>query len=207
MIITNPREIEEKSFEIIKKELAGKNIYVNPEFDFIIHRIIHTTADFNFAEITEIHKDAFSSIVTAIENGCSIYADTNMIVAGVNKKKLEEYGSSIYALVNDEEIIAKSRETGLTRSIIGMEQASEDNKTKIFLIGNAPTALFKLSELIQKGTVKPACIIGVPVGFVGALESKEEIKKRDIPYIITNGRKGGSTVAVAILNAILYNMK
>lgn len=207
MIITNPEEIEEKSFQIIKKELAEKNIAVNPEFDFIIHRIIHTTADFNFAEITEIHKDALSSIVTAIKSGSGIYADTNMIVAGVNKKKLEEYDSNIYTLISNEIVVAKSRETGLTRSIIGMEKACEDDKTKIFVVGNAPTALFKLSELIQRGLVKPACIIGVPVGFVGAAESKEEIKKRGIPYIVTNGRKGGSTVAVAILNAILYNMK
>jgi precorrin-8X/cobalt-precorrin-8 methylmutase len=207
MIITNPTEIEKRSFEIIDKELQNKGKELPVETAHIIKRVIHTTADFEFTDIIEIHERAIALFVDAIKNGCSIYTDTNMIAAGVNKKILANYNCNIYTLVSNDKVIKKSKNTGLTRSIIGIEEACKNENTKIFVIGNAPTALFKLKELIENGLAKPKCIIGVPVGFVGAAESKEQIKKIGIPYIITNGRKGGSTVAAAILNAIIYSLK
>ncbi len=207
MIITNPSEIEKRSFEIIDKELLNMKIILPLETAHIIKRVIHTTADFEYTDIIEIHEKVIALFVDAIKNGCSIYADTNMIAAGVNKKILANYNCNIYTLVSNDNVIKKSNDTGLTRSIIGIEEAAKNKNTKIFVIGNAPTALFKLKDLVENGLAKPKCIIGVPVGFVGAAESKEQIKKIGIPYIITKGRKGGSTVAAAILNAILYSLK
>ncbi len=200
-MLINPLEIEKKSFEIITKEI--KNYSIEKKNMETITRIIHTTCDFDFASITEIHKDAIDRGINAIRKGYNIYVDTNMIQAGINKKKLESFGSKVYTFIDDEEVIELAEEKGITRSIIGIELAAEDTWTKIFVIGNAPTALFKLNELIIEDKIKPELIIGVPVGFVGAEESKEEIKKRGIPFIVTNGKKGGSTVAVAIINSLI----
>jgi len=205
-MINDPIKIENESFRIITEELTMMNIKINTENEDIIKRIIHTTADFEYANITVIHKDAVKKGMAAIKKGCRIYADTNMICAGVNKKLLDKYNCEIYSLVGDNEVREDSQKTGLTRSSIAIEKACKDDKTKIFVIGNAPTALFKLKELVDAGSVKPELIIGVPVGFVGAVESKESIKGTYVPYIVTNGRKGGSTVAVSILNALLYKM-
>ncbi|OHD26763.1 MAG: precorrin-8X methylmutase [Spirochaetes bacterium GWC1_27_15] len=204
-MIINPKEIEKKSFEIITKELGHLNI--PKEYDPIIKRVIHTTADFDYGRILEFHKDSIKNCVDAIKGRCKIYCDTKMIIAGVNKNELQKFGSEIYSFIDDPEVVSQSKETRITRSIIGIEKACKDKNTKIFVIGNAPTALFKLKELILQKVINPKLIIGVPVGFVGASESKEEIKETSVPYIVTNGRKGGSTVAVAILNAIIYGIK
>lgn len=200
-MIINPVEIEKKSYEIINKEI--KKYSIEKKNLETITRIIHTTTDFDYASITEIHEDAIEKGINAIRNGCNIYVDTNMVYAGINKKRLESFGSKVYSFIDDDEVIELAEKNGITRSIIGIELAAEDPWTKIFVIGNAPTALFKLNELIKKHKIKPELIIGVPVGFVGAEESKEEIKKRGIPYIVTNGKKGGSTVAVAIINSLI----
>lgn len=204
-IILNPADIETRSFEIITEELGHLNL--SPELAPIVKRVVHTTADFDYARITEIQSGAVSSAVAALVAGCKIYSDTRMIIAGVSKPMLKKLNCELYTYVDDAEVATQSKEKGLTRSILGIEKAVEDPDTRIFVIGNAPTALVRLGELIQEGKVRPALVIGVPVGFVGASESKEFIKKTGVPYIVTNGRKGGSTVAVAILNALLYTQR
>jgi precorrin-8X/cobalt-precorrin-8 methylmutase len=195
-------KIEEKSFEIITKELGDKTF--EEKTGKVIKRMIHATADFEYAEITEIHKDAIEKGMEALKNGSFIYTDTKMAMSGINKKTLAKFGGEVYCLVDDEEVIKEAQERGVTRSIVAMEKACLNEKTKIFVIGNAPTALFTLVEFIKEGKVKPELIVGVPVGFVGAAESKETVRDINIPYIITRGRKGGSTIAAAIINALLY---
>lgn len=204
-IILNPADIETRSFEIITEELGHLNL--SAELAPIVKRVVHTTADFDYARITEIQSGAVSSAVVALVAGCKIYSDTRMIIAGVSKPMLKKLNCELYTYVDDAGVAAQSKEKGLTRSILGIEKAVEDPDTRIFVIGNAPTALVRLGELIQEGKVRPALVIGVPVGFVGASESKEFIKKTGVPYIVTNGRKGGSPVAVAILNALLYTQR
>ena len=204
-IILNPADIETRSFEIITEELGHLNL--SPELAPIVKRVVHTTADFDYARITEIQSGAVTSGVAALVAGCKIYSDTRMIIAGVSKPMLKKLNCELYTYVDDAGVAAQSKEKGFTRSILGIEKAAEDPDTRIFVIGNAPTALVRLGELIQEGKVRPALVIGVPVGFVGASESKEFIKKTGVPYIVTNGRKGGSTVAVAILNAVLYTQR
>lgn len=199
-MITDPSLIEKKSFEIIESEIKT---VVCDEYKPLIYRIIHTTADFEYAELTEIHKDALRRGMDALSSGCRIYSDTNMIQAGVNKKLLLKYNCELYTYIADSKTVDEASARGVTRSIVGMERACRDSGTKIFIIGNAPTALSVLSSQIKSGVVSPELVIGVPVGFVGAAESKEELMETNAPYIVTRGRKGGSTVAVAILNAIL----
>lgn len=201
-MIVQPYEIEKRSFEIIGSELDPE-FAAHPDLD-LIKRVIHTTADFEYAGLLEISSGAAAAGLNAVKSGKKIYADTTMIVSGVNKRLLAKYGSGICTLVDDESVRSEAERTGVTRSIIGIEQAASRKEIGIFAIGNAPTALFKLCEMIDAGLVKPDLVIGVPVGFVGAAESKEELSLRKVPYILTRGRKGGSTVAVSIINAILY---
>ena len=152
-------------------------------------------------------NDAINSGKEALKKGCKIYCDTNMIVNGASKMVLSKFNCEAYCLVADSEVVKEAKEKGVTRSIVGMEKAAKDPNTKIFLIGNAPTALYQLKEMIERNEIeKPALVVGVPVGFVGAAESKEAFKSLGIPYITINGRKGGSTVAVSILHGILYQM-
>ena len=202
-----PQDIEKRSFEIIGEELGEKREKFDEKTLPIVKRVIHTTADFEYADLIEFQNEAVDSAMEALQNGCKIYCDTNMIVNGLSKLVLGKFNSSAYCLVSDEEVIKEAKERGVTRSIVGMEKAEKDRDTKIFLIGNAPTALYQLKEMIERGEIeKPALVVGVPVGFVGAAESKDELEKTDIPYIISKGRKGGSNLAAAIINAILYAM-
>ncbi|RKD22505.1 precorrin-8X methylmutase [Caminicella sporogenes DSM 14501] len=200
--VKNPYEIEKKSFEIITKELGNK---VFPEDEGkVIKRIIHTTADFEYADITVIRDGTLDKAKDAIRKGINIITDTKMAMAGINKRKLSEYGVQVFNYVGDEDVARKAKEERITRSIVAMRKAVKENPYGIFVIGNAPTALFELIRQVKEGKSNPSLIVGVPVGFVGAKESKEELLKLDIPYIVTRGRKGGSTVAAAIINAILY---
>jgi precorrin-8X/cobalt-precorrin-8 methylmutase len=203
--ILNPNDIEKKSFEIISAELG--NFPMKEEVAPVIKRIVHTTADFEYAHITEFHQDAVSMASEALRSGCDIYCDTRMVEAGVNKQALSSLGCRIYTYIDDPDIKVKAQQLGITRSILGIDKAAENSGTRIFVIGNAPTALVRIGELITGHRISPALVIGVPVGFVGAAESKEFIKSVHVPYIVTNGRKGGSTVAVAIVNALLYMLK
>ncbi|WP_053956635.1 precorrin-8X methylmutase [Inediibacterium massiliense] len=197
-----PHLIEERSFEIITEELGDKTF--PEEIGKIVKRIIHTTADFEYADLTVISPDAIEKAKEAIQSGSHIVTDTKMAMSGINKNRLSQYGGEVHCFISDEDVAKTAKEEGTTRAMAAMKKAIKDPKNKIFVIGNAPTALFTLKECIEKGEVKPELVIGVPVGFVGAAESKDEFSKLDVPYIIVKGRKGGSTVAAAIVNAILY---
>lgn len=205
--IKKPEDIEKRSFEIITEELGEKVEKFTEEELPIVKRVIHTTADFEYADLIEFLGNPISSAKKVLSGGCKIYCDTNMIVNGLSKTILKKFNCVPYTLVSDAEVSKKAKERGVTRSIVGMEYAGKDKETKIFLIGNAPTALYKLKEMIEKNEIeKPALVVGVPVGFVGAAESKEIFKNIKVPYITINGRKGGSTVAVSILHGILYQI-
>lgn len=202
-----PQDIEKRSFEIIGEELGEKVNNFDEKTLPIVKRVIHTTADFEYADLIEFRNNAIASAMEALKGGCKIYCDTNMIVNGLSKMVLGKFDCKAYCLVSDPEVIKEAKSRGVTRSIVGMEKAGKDPETKIFLIGNAPTALYKLKEMIEKNEIeKPMLVVGVPVGFVGAAESKEVFKGLNVPYITINGRKGGSTVAVSILHGILYQM-
>ena len=205
--IKKPEDIEKRSFEIITEELGEKVEKFTEEELPIVKRVIHTTADFEYADLIEFLEDPISSAKEALSGGCKIYCDTNMIVNGLSKNILKKFNCIPYTLVSDAEVSKEAKARGVTRSIVGMEHAGKDKETKIFLIGNAPTALYKLKEMIEKNEIeKPALVVGVPVGFVGAKESKDVFKDTKVPYITINGRKGGSTVAVSILHGILYQI-
>lgn len=202
--INDPREIEEQSFRIIGEELGEK---VFPEtIDSLVKRIIHTTADFEYADLLEILNDGHACGVQALKEGKKIYADTRMIQVAVNKKALADHGVEIVNYVHDADVAKEAKERGVTRSTVSMEKALKDESVGIFAIGNAPTALYTLIEKVKAGEAKPALIIGAPIGFVGAAESKEALDEIDSPIIRINGRKGGSAVVAAILNAMLYQL-
>lgn len=205
--IKDPKGIEVRSFEMITEGLGNKVDHFAENEKPIVKRLVHTTGDFGYADITEFHNDAVNSAMEAIKSGCKIYCDTNMIVTGLNKNGLKKFGAEAYCLVADPDVAKEAKERGITRSMVGLERALKDPQTKIFVIGNAPTALFTLLEKMEKeGENVPKLIVGVPVGFVGCPESKAELSKYNVPFIRTNGTKGGSTVAVGVMHGILYQM-
>jgi len=169
----------------------------------IITRIIHTTADFGFANNTIISNGAIDEGIRAIKRGVGIVTDTRMAQVGIRKRDLIKYGSEINCFISDERVYKIAKERGITRSMAAMELASQDPKNGIFVFGNAPTALFRLMELFEEGKVNPSLVIGVPIGFVGAAQAKERLAVLPVPYITIKGRKGGSNIAVAIMNALI----
>lgn len=199
-----PHEIEKKSFEIIEKELGDTKL--DPVQEPIIKRVIHTTADFDYVENLCFSKGAVTTMQDAIRSGACIVTDTQMAKAGINKKELAKYGGEVFCFMGDEDVAAAAKKNGSTRAAASMEKAAAMGQKFIFVVGNAPTALIQLYELIQKGSVSPWGIIGVPVGFVNVTEAKELILGVEVPYIVAKGRKGGSNVAAAICNALLYAM-
>ncbi len=196
-----PEEIEKRSFELIEAELKTE---LDPVYKPIIKRVIHTTADFDYADNLCFSPGVAQKAIDAIKNGACIVTDTNMGKAGINKKSLARFGGEVYCFMADEDVAVKARKLGVTRAAVGMDKAAELDKRLIFAIGNAPTALIRLYELAQSGKIKPELIIGVPVGFVNAAEAKELILETEIPCIVARGRKGGSNVAASICNALLY---
>ena len=202
--IVKPEDIEKRSMEIITSELGGRT-WPEPQFS-IVKRCIHTSADFDYADNLRFSKDAENIGVKAIRNGAHIVTDTKMAAAGINKNKLKEYGGEVHCFISDDDVVKEAKERGCTRATICMEKGAEIAKDHpvIFAIGNAPTALVRLAEMIDTGELKPALIIGAPVGFVNVVESKELILERDVPYIIPVGRKGGSNIAATICNAMMY---
>ncbi|MCM1543601.1 MAG: precorrin-8X methylmutase [Blautia sp.] len=202
-----PEDIEKRSFEIIGEELLERGITLPKEQEMITKRVIHTTADFDYVETLTFSEDAPAVLKNLLRNGADIVTDTNMALAGINKKALAEFGGKAHCFMAEEEIARLARECGTTRAAVSMEKASHISKPVIFAIGNAPTALIQLYEMIQAENWKPAFIIGVPVGFVNVEAAKEMIIGTDIPYIVNMGRKGGSNVAAAICNAALYEMR
>ena len=199
--IKQPMDIEKRSFEIIGEEM-GNHSFTEEEL-LVVKRVIHTTADFEYKDLIEISPDAINVAKEVLKNGAVIYTDTNMALSGINKRGLSQVNGKVICYVNLEEVHKEAKEREITRSMAAVEKACNDN-VDIFVFGNAPTALFRLKELIKEGKANPKLIIAVPVGFVGASESKENMDELKIPYITVKGRKGGSGVAAAIVNALSY---
>lgn len=202
-----PADIERTSMEIIEAELREKGMLFSPEIAVVVKRVIHTTADFEYAETLYFSKDAIKEGVDALRRGAVIVTDTNMAKSGINQAALRKLDSRCVCFMAEEEIAVKAKQLGCTRAAVSMEKAGESHPDGIFAIGNAPTAALRLCDLIETG-LRPSLIIGVPVGFVNVVESKERLieicDKYEIPVIVARGRKGGSTVAAAVCNALLY---
>ena len=199
-----PADIEKRSFAIITEELGGRTF---PEsVAEVVKRVIHTSADFDYADNLCFSPDAVEQAKAALEAGATIVTDTNMALAGISKPTLAKLGGKAVCLMADEAVAREAKARGVTRATVSMEHAAKLDGPLIFAIGNAPTALIRLHELIEEGAVSPALVIGVPVGFVNVVESKELFLGGDTPYIIARGRKGGSNVAAAIVNALLYQI-
>ena len=203
--IVKPAEIEKRSMEIITSELNGRT-WPEPEFS-IVKRCIHTSADFDYAETMCYSDHAVEIAKELILKGADIVTDTNMALAGINKKILASFGGEAHCFMADLDVAQLARERQVTRATISMEKAAAIEKPVIFAVGNAPTALIELHKMITEGRYQPAFIIGVPVGFVNVVPAKELIMETEVPYIINRGRKGGSNVAAAICNAILYQLR
>ena len=201
-----PGDIEKRSFEIISRELEERNIVLPKDQEPVTKRVIHTSADFDYAETMTYSEHAVEIAKELIRNGADIVTDTNMALAGINKKVLARYGGTAHCFMADEEVAKEAKERKVTRATVSMEKAAAIEKPVIFAIGNAPTALISLHELMEQTGFRPAFIIGVPVGFVNVVAAKELILKTDVPHIVNRGRKGGSNVAAAICNAILYQL-
>lgn len=197
-----PRDIERRSFEIITEELGDKKL--DPEKELIIKRCIHTSADFEYADSLCFSERAVEKAMEALKNGACIVTDTQMGRSGINKRALARYGGEVYCFISDEDVAETAKKNGTTRATASMDKAAEMKKPLIFAIGNAPTALVRLYELMEEGKINPALIIGVPVGFVNVVQSKELIMESKAPYIVAKGRKGGSNIAACICNALLY---
>ena len=199
-----PADIEKRSFAIITEELGGRTF---PDgVAEVVKRVIHTSADFDYADNLCFSPDAVEQAKAALEAGATIVTDTNMALAGISKGTLAQLGGRAVCLMADEAVAREAKARGVTRATVSMEHAAKLDGPLIFAIGNAPTALIRLHELIEEGAVSPALVIGVPVGFVNVVESKELFLGGDTPYIIARGRKGGSNVAAAIVNALLYQI-
>lgn len=201
MYIKDPKEIEKKSMEIIDNSLE-KTDFSEKEL-IVAKRIIHTTGDVTYSEVIEFKDDFVESALKALKSGKKIYTDTNMTFAGINKPALEKLGVEVVCYIGDDDVREKAKEEGTTRSQVAIQKAIDEGVT-CFSIGNAPTALYKLLENVDEGKLDPDFVIGVPVGFVGAAESKEELTNYEIPQITIRGNKGGSNVAASIVNALMY---
>jgi precorrin-8X/cobalt-precorrin-8 methylmutase len=196
------QSIEDASMQMIEDEI-GAHQYNEKEWS-IVRRVIHSTADFDFAGKNKIifHKDAIKSAMNALRNGCSIIVDVNGVIGGLNKQNPKDFGNDIVCNISNPEIMELAKKEGKTRSQVSMRAAISDIDGGVVVIGNAPTALIEVIQMVKEGIVKPALIIGIPVGFICAAESKEELSKVVVPFITNIGRKGGSSSASAIINAI-----
>jgi precorrin-8X/cobalt-precorrin-8 methylmutase len=198
---TDPGKIEAKSMAIIETQLKSHS-YSKEELA-VVKRMIHTSGDFDYQEIIAIKPGAVQAGIKALQNGCSVVTDTKMALAGINRRIMETLGCDIGNYVDHEDVISIARQKGITRSMAAIDFAMAQGR-ELFIIGNAPTALFRLGELIEQGKISPKLVIGVPVGFVGAAESKEYLRSLAVPSISTIGTKGGSNIAASVLNAMLY---
>ena len=203
--IIAPMDIEKRSMEIISETLGSR--VLDPENEAVIKRVIHSTADFDFADTLTFSEHAVSKGIDALRNGCDIVTDTQMAKAGINKRVLAGLGGEVHCFMSDPDVAEEAKARGITRAAVSMEKAAKIAKPCIYAIGNAPTALFALREMIDSGCLNAALIIAVPVGFVNVVESKELIIASSVPYIAARGRKGGSPVAAAICNAMLYQIR
>ena len=199
-----PADIEKRSFEIITGILGERKL--DPENELVIKRVIHTTADFDYVDNLVFSPHAVARGIEALRGGCDIVTDTQMARSGINKTVLGRLGGQVHCFMSNADVAAEAKERGITRAFVSMERAAALDKPCIFAVGNAPTALVSLHQLMEAGRLAPALIIGVPVGFVNVVESKELILGDDVPFIVARGRKGGSNVAAAICNAMLYQI-
>lgn len=202
-----PGEIERTSMEIIAGELAQRGIVIPPEQEAVVKRVIHTTADFDFAQTLCFSEHAVALGVAALKQGTNIVTDTNMARSGVSRPSLAKLGGQVFCYMADEDVARAAKENGTTRAVAAMEKMAREQPGAILAVGNAPTALLELAQLMEKG-LRPALVIAAPVGFVNVVESKERIWEvclaHQVPVIAAMGRKGGSGVAAAICNALLY---
>jgi len=196
------QSIEDESMEIIEREV-GSHPYNELEWP-IVRRIIHATADFDFAGENKIvfHKDAITSGINALKNGCSIIADVNGVIGGLNKQNPKDFGNNLICNISDPDLAERAKQENKTRAQMSMRIAASEMNGGILVIGNAPTALLEVIKMNREGVTKPALVIGIPVGFVSAAESKEELQTVDVPFITNTGRKGGSSCAASIVNAL-----
>ncbi|WP_210023529.1 MULTISPECIES: precorrin-8X methylmutase [unclassified Paenibacillus] len=199
-LTVQPQEIEEKSFEMITEEL-GEHSYTDEQYK-VVQRVIHASADFELGRSLVFHPDAIRAGIEAIRAGKPIVADVQMVQVGISKPRLQKYGGEVRVYISDPDVMEEAKRLNTTRAIISTRKAASEADGAIYAIGNAPTALLELIRLVKEGQAKPGLIIGVPVGFVSAAESKEELLKLDVPFITNIGRKGGSPVAVASVNAL-----
>lgn len=200
--IVKPEDIEKRSMEIITSELKGRTLS-EPNFS-ILKRCIHTSADFDYYDNLAFSENAAEIGIEALRKGAHIVTDTKMVAAGINKARLHQLGGEVHCFISNDDVVAEAKDRGCTRSSICMEKGAELKGPVIFAIGNAPTALISLYNLIENKKIEPVLIIGVPVGFVNVVESKELIMKAGIPFIVARGRKGGSNIAATICNAMIY---
>ena len=203
-----PGDIERTSLAIIARELAARGIKIPPEHQAVVHRVIHATADFDYAANLRFTPGAAAKGGAALAAGCAIVTDTNMALAGVSKPALARLGGAAFCYMADPAVAAAARAAGTTRAVAAMGHAAAAHPGAVFAVGNAPTALFALCDAMERGDFRPALVIGVPVGFVNVVESKERLmevcQRLGVPAIAAMGRKGGSSVAAAICNALLY---
>lgn len=201
--IKEPMAIENRSMELIAPHLEGLNL--DERATKVYSRLIHASGDVGYAPITRIHPEAIDRAIEALKSGAHIYTDVEMVRTGINKKKLASFGGEVHCLVADADIAVRAKELGITRSMVAMRQFGKALNGSIVAIGNAPTALFEVLRMVREEGIRPACIVGIPVGFVGAAESKAELAENGIvPYITVEGTKGGSPIAAAAVNALMY---
>ncbi|GEN34197.1 precorrin-8X methylmutase [Aneurinibacillus danicus] len=199
-LTVQPQEIEGKSFEIITEEL-GEHPFTEEQYP-VVQRVIHASADFELGRSMLFHPDAIEAGIRAIREGRKLVADVQMVQVGISKPRIEKFGGSVHVYISDPDVMEEAKRLNTTRAIVATRKAVREADGGIFAIGNAPTALLELIRLVKEGIARPGLIIGMPVGFVSAAESKEELAKLDIPFITNVGRKGGSTVVVAAVNAL-----
>ncbi|ADM72305.1 MULTISPECIES: precorrin-8X methylmutase [Paenibacillus] len=199
-LTVQPQEIEGKSFEMITEEL-GEHPFTAEQYP-VVQRVIHASADFELGRSMVFHPKAIEAGVAAIRAGQQVVADVQMIQAGLSKDRIRQFGGDVHVYISDPDVMEEAKRLNTTRAIISMRKAIQAGEGGIYAIGNAPTALLELIRLVKEGAAKPGLVIGMPVGFVSAAESKDELRKLDIPFITNIGRKGGSTIVVAALNAI-----
>jgi len=197
----NPEEIEAESFRIIDSEVPEPRPFTGEKWQ-IVRRMIHTTADFEMLDLVQFHENAVENGIKALRNGATIVTDTEMAKRGIPVRRMDPLGCKVVCLMNDERVVARAKAEGITRAKAAVDVAVSEIKPEIYVVGNAPTALIQLVEHFDKGLVSPALVVGMPVGFVNAAESKEMLMSRDIPYISLKGRKGGSALAACVINAL-----
>ena len=203
--IKEPMAIENRSMELIAPHLA--ELHLDERETKLYSRLIHASGDVGYAPITRVHPEAIDRAIEALKAGAHIYTDVEMVRTGINKKKLASFGGEVHCLVADPEIAVEAKALGITRSMVAMRRFGKDLDGSIVAIGNAPTALFEVLRLVREEGIRPACIVGIPVGFVGAAESKAELAENGIvPYITVEGTKGGSPIAAAAINALMYTI-